>query len=124
MICRGVPPWAPLADSLRNRAPTEGRPYSGLNEMKAVWNNATIAESDKTVVVEGNHYFPPDSVNKQYFQQSSTHTTCPWKGLASYYNVVVNGQVNKDAAWYYPEPKPAAAEIKDHVAFWRGVKVS
>jgi len=92
--------------------------------MKAVWNNATIAESDKTVVVEGNHYFPPDSVNKQYFQQSSTHTTCPWKGLASYYNVVVNGQVNKDAAWYYPEPKPAAAEIKDHVAFWRGVKVS
>ena len=91
--------------------------------MKAVWNNATIAESDNTVVVEGNHYFPPDSVNKQYFQESSKHTTCQWKGEASYYNVVVDGQVNKDAAWYYPEPKPAAAEIKDHVAFWRGVQV-
>ncbi len=91
--------------------------------MKAVWNNATIAESDKTVVIEGNHYFPPESVDKQYFQESSTHTTCPWKGKASYYSVVVDGQVNKDAAWYYPEPKPAAAEIKDHVAFWRGVEV-
>ncbi len=91
--------------------------------MKATWNNATIAESDKTVVVEGNHYFPPDTIDKQYFQESSTHTTCPWKGEASYYNVVVNGQVNKDAAWYYPAPKPAAAEIKDHLAFWRGVLV-
>jgi uncharacterized protein (DUF427 family) len=91
--------------------------------MKATWNNTTIAESDKTVVVEGNHYFPPDSVDKQYFKESSTHSTCPWKGEASYYNVVVAGQVNKDAAWYYPEPKPAAAEIKDHVAFWRGVEV-
>ena len=92
--------------------------------MKAVWNNATIAESDQTVVVEGNHYFPPESVNKQYLQQSSKHSTCPWKGEASYYNVVVNDEVNKDAAWYYPEPKPAAAEIKDHVAFWRGVTVT
>jgi len=91
--------------------------------MKAVWNNATIAESDKTVVIEGNHYFPPDSVNKQYFQESNKHTTCLWKGEASYYNVVVDGQVNKDAAWYYPEPKQAAAQIKDHVAFWRGVKL-
>jgi uncharacterized protein (DUF427 family) len=91
--------------------------------MKANWNNVHIAESDKTVVVEGNHYFPPEAINKDYFQKSSTHTTCPWKGEASYYDVVVNGQVNKDAAWYYPDPKAAAAEIKNHVAFWRGVKV-
>lgn len=91
--------------------------------MKATWNNAEIAESDQTVVVEGNHYFPPDTINKEYFRESSTHTHCPWKGDASYYDVVVNGQVNKDAAWYYPEPKDAAAEIKEHVAFWHGVKV-
>jgi uncharacterized protein (DUF427 family) len=91
--------------------------------MKATWNNVEIAKSDKTVVVEGNHYFPPDTIRKDYFRDSSTHTTCPWKGEASYYDVVVNGQVNKDAAWYYPEPKTAAAEIKDHVAFWRGVKL-
>ena len=91
--------------------------------MKATWNNATLAESEETVVVEGNHYFPAGSVNRQYFQPSSTHTTCPWKGEASYYNVVVNGEVNKDAAWFYPDPKPAASEIKDRVAFWRGVQV-
>jgi uncharacterized protein (DUF427 family) len=91
--------------------------------MKATWNSAVLAESDKTIVIEGNHYFPPDTINRQYFQDSSTHTTCPWKGEASYYDVLVNGQVNKDAAWYYPEPKPAANEIKDRVAFWRGVKV-
>jgi uncharacterized protein (DUF427 family) len=91
--------------------------------MKATWNSAVLAESDKTIVIEGNHYFPPDSINRQYFQDSSTHTTCPWKGEASYYDVLVDGQVNKDAAWYYPEPKPAADEIKGRVAFWRGVKV-
>jgi len=91
--------------------------------MKATWNDAVLAQSDNTVVVEGNQYFPPEAIDKQYFQESSTHTVCPWKGEASYYNVVVNGQVNKDAAWFYPNPKPAAAEIKDHVAFWRGVKV-
>ena len=91
--------------------------------MKAVWNKATVAESDQTVVVEGNHYFPPQSVNREYLQESSKHTTCPWKGEASYYDVIVDGQVNKDAAWYYPQPKPAADEIKDHVAFWRGVEV-
>lgn len=91
--------------------------------MKAKWNSATLAESEETVVVEGNHYFPAGSVNRQYFQPSSTHTTCPWKGEASYYNVVVNGEVNKDAAWFYPDPKPAASEIKDRVAFWRGVQV-
>lgn len=91
--------------------------------MKAIWNNTVLAESGDTVVVEGNHYFPSDAVNREYFQDSNTHTVCPWKGTASYYNVVVNGEVNKDAAWFYPDPKPAAAEIKDRVAFWRGVKV-
>ena len=91
--------------------------------MKATWNNAVIAESNDTVVVEGNHYFPSDSVSKAHLQPSGTHTICPWKGEASYYNVVVDGETNKDAAWYYPEPKDAAAEIKNRIAFWRGVKV-
>ena len=91
--------------------------------MKAIWNGAVLADSDETIVVEGNHYFPPDTIKREYFQESNTHTTCPWKGEASYYNVVVNGQVNKDAAWYYPEAKPAANEIRDRVAFWHGVKV-
>ena len=91
--------------------------------MKATWNDATIAESDETIVIEGNHYFPPDTINSEHFQPSEKHTTCPWKGEASYYDVVVNGEVNKDAAWYYPEPKAAAAEIKGYIAFWRGVKV-
>ncbi|HJQ69193.1 MAG TPA: DUF427 domain-containing protein [Blastocatellia bacterium] len=91
--------------------------------MRATWQEAVLAESDETVVVEGNHYFPADSINTAYFQKSDTHTTCPWKGVASYYDVVVDGQVNKDAAWYYPAPKEAAANIKDHVAFWKGVKV-
>jgi uncharacterized protein (DUF427 family) len=91
--------------------------------MKAIWNGAVIAESDTTIVVEGNHYFPPESVRREYLQPSDTHTTCPWKGVASYYHVVVGGQVNRDAAWYYPEPKPAASHIKDYVAFWRGVQV-
>jgi len=91
--------------------------------MKATWNDGVIAQSDDTVVVEGNHYFPADSVNKEYLQPSSTHTICPWKGEASYYNVVVNGETNKDAAWYYPEPKDAAAESKNRIAFWHGVKV-
>lgn len=91
--------------------------------MKAVWNDAVIAESDNTVVVEGNHYFPPNSVKRAYLQESSTHYVCPWKGTASYYNVVVDGEVNKDAAWFYPAPSEAAQNIKDHVAFWHGVKV-
>jgi uncharacterized protein (DUF427 family) len=91
--------------------------------MKATWNNAVVAESDATVVVEGNHYFPAEAVDRKYLQESNTHTLCPWKGEASYYDIVVNGNVNKDAAWYYPDPKPAAAEIKDRLAFWRGVKV-
>ena len=92
--------------------------------MKATWNDAVLAESDKTIVVEGNHYFPPNTINREYFQDSKTHTTCGWKGEASYYDVVVDGQVNKDAAWYYPETKPAAEEITGYVAFWRGVRVT
>ena len=91
--------------------------------MKALWNNAVLADSDQTIVIEGNHYFPPDSIKRQYFEPSDTHTFCPWKGEASYYYVKANGEVNKDAAWYYPDPKPAAKEIKDYIAFWHGVKV-
>lgn len=91
--------------------------------MKAVWQGAVLAESDQTVVVEGNHYFPPDSIKREYFKPSDTHTHCPWKGDASYYHVEVAGQVNQDAAWYYPEPKSAAQQIANHVAFWRGVQV-
>ena len=92
--------------------------------MKATWEDQTLAESNQTVIVEGNHYFPPESIRKECFNASETHTTCPWKGLASYYDVQVGDKVNQDAAWYYPEPKEAAKSIKNHVAFWRGVKVS
>lgn len=91
--------------------------------MKAIWNGVVLAESDHTIVVEGNHYFPPDAIRPEYFKASATHTTCPWKGVASYYTLEVNGQSNRDAAWFYPNPKPAASQIKDYVAFWRGVKV-
>ncbi len=90
---------------------------------KAIWNGAILAESDDTKVVEGNHYFPPDSINREYFRESSHATTCPWKGLAGYYDVEVDGQVNRNAAWYYAQPSSAAEQIKDHVAFWNGVKV-
>ena len=90
---------------------------------KAIWNGEVIAESEETVVVEGNHYFPPESVNRDYLQESQTQTTCPWKGKASYYHVMVNGDLNADAAWYYPDPKSEASQIKDHVAFWHGVEV-
>jgi uncharacterized protein (DUF427 family) len=90
---------------------------------KAVWNNVVLAESDQTIVVEGNHYFPPDAINREYFTESGTHTTCPWKGIASYYSVQVDGQTNKDAAWYYPTPKDAAKQIANYVAFWKGVQV-
>ena len=92
--------------------------------MKATWENTILAESDKTIVIERNHYFPPESVKKEYFRSSDTHSTCPWKGLASYYHVDAGGKLNQDAAWYYPEPKEAAKQIKNYVAFWRGVKVS
>jgi uncharacterized protein (DUF427 family) len=90
---------------------------------KAIWENTILAESDRTIEVEGNQYFPPDAIKGEYFQPSDQHTTCPWKGLASYYNVDVNGKRNPNAAWYYPEPKPAAKQIKGYVAFWKGVKV-
>ena len=92
--------------------------------MKATWENTIIAESDRTIVIEGNHYFPPNSIKREYFSPTDTHTTCPWKGIANYYTVQIGGQSNVDAAWYYPEPKAAAQSIKDYVAFWRGVKVS
>jgi uncharacterized protein (DUF427 family) len=91
--------------------------------MKALWNNAIIAESDETITVEGNCYFPTDSVNGQFLHKSETHTTCPWKGKASYYDVVVGDAINRDAAWYYPDPKPKAMNIKNHVAFWHGIQV-
>src|SRR5215469_7243009 len=94
------------------------------DSMKAIWNGVTLAESDDTVVVEGNHYFPMDSIRSEYFHKSNTHTTCHWKGVASYYDIEIKGQVNKDAAWYYPEPSEAAKEIKGRVAFWKGVQVS
>lgn len=91
--------------------------------MKAIWNNQVIAQSDKTVVVENNHYFPADSINMAFFKSSDTHTTCPWKGEASYYTLEVNGKKNVDAAWYYKNPSEKAKEIKNFVAFWKGVKI-
>jgi uncharacterized protein (DUF427 family) len=91
--------------------------------MKATWKDAVLAESDDTVVVEGNHYFPRDSIRQEHFRPSATHTTCHWKGQASYYDVVVGDALNKDAAWYYPNPKPEAASVKDRIAFWKGVRV-
>ena len=91
--------------------------------MKAIWNGTTLAESDKTVVIEGNHYFPADAVNKEYFRQSETHTVCSWKGTASYYDVVAGGETNRDAAWFYPSPKTEAEEIENYVAFWKGVEI-
>jgi uncharacterized protein (DUF427 family) len=91
--------------------------------MRAVWNDKVIAESTATVVVEGNHYFPPEAINNEYFKPSSTTTVCPWKGIAHYYTVEVDGQQNPDAAWFYPETKDAARQIKGRVAFWKGVRV-
>jgi len=91
--------------------------------VRAIWNGAVLAESDQCRVVEGNYYFPPEAVRREFFRESTTHTTCGWKGVASYYTIEVDGQQNKDAAWYYPEPKPAAKEIAGYVAFWRGVEV-
>ncbi len=90
---------------------------------KAIWNGAVLAESDRCEVVEGNQYFPPDSIHREYFKESNTHTGCPWKGTASYYTIEVDGKTNPDAAWYYPTPKDAAKNITGYVAFWKGVKV-
>lgn len=91
--------------------------------MKAIWNDTVVAESDDTIQVEGNHYFPEESIKKQYFKNSDYSTVCPWKGTASYYTLEVDGEINQDAAWYYPEPKEAAKQIKNYVAFWKGVRI-
>jgi len=92
--------------------------------MKAIWNDQIIAESNDTIVVENNHYFPIESVKAEYLENTDTHTTCPWKGLASYYTLNVDGKKNQDAAWFYPQPKEAANHITNYVAFWKGVKVT
>jgi uncharacterized protein (DUF427 family) len=92
--------------------------------VKAIWNDAILADSDQTVIVEGNHYFPVESIHREYFRPSVTHTHCHWKGEASYYDVVVKETINKDAAWYYADPSEAAKEIRDRVAFWKGVQVT
>lgn len=92
--------------------------------MKAIYNGQVLAESNDTIVIENNHYFPESAINRAYFKDSDKHTTCPWKGEASYYSLEVDGKSNPDAAWYYPEPKDAAKEIKNYVAFWKGVEVS
>ena len=91
--------------------------------MKAIWNDQIIAESNETVVIENNHYFPPESIKEQFFNPSSTHTNCPWKGKASYYSLNVNGEENTDAAWYYPETSELAKQIKGYIAFWKGVTI-
>jgi uncharacterized protein (DUF427 family) len=90
---------------------------------KAMWDGAVLAESDRTIVVEGNHYFPPESLHRHFFKESATHTVCGWKGTASYYTIEVDGQANPDAAWYYPAPLKAAEQIAGHIAFWRGVTI-
>lgn len=94
------------------------------SKMKAIWNGKIVAESDNTIIVEGNQYFPPDSIKKEYFSETNKHTTCPWKGQASYFDVNVDSQTNHNAAWYYPGPKDAARQIKDFVAFWNGVEIT
>lgn len=91
---------------------------------QAVWNNQVIAESDETIMVEGNHYFPPDSVKEEYLQPSDKTTVCGWKGTANYYHVTAGGQTNEDAAWYYADPKPEAEQLRGRVAFWKGVEVT
>ncbi|GAA5041722.1 hypothetical protein GCM10011506_43590 [Marivirga lumbricoides] len=91
--------------------------------MKAIWNGQGLAESDNTIVIEGNHYFPPSTIRKEYFKDSNTNTVCPWKGTASYYTISVDGKENEDAAWYYPQAKEMAKKIENYVAFWKGVEV-
>jgi uncharacterized protein (DUF427 family) len=109
-------------DRLRRFVAGDQQPATG--PVQAIWRGVVIAESDRTVVVEGNHYFPPEDVKSEHLESISEHTVCPWKGTASYYDVVVDGERNRGAAWYYPKPSRAAAQIKDHVAFWHGIKVS
>ncbi len=91
--------------------------------MKAIWNDKLIAESDTTIVIEGNHYFAPNSIKEEFFVESITHTRCPWKGMANYYSVQVDGKINKDSAWFYPDPLEEAKQIKGYVAFWKGIEV-
>lgn len=91
--------------------------------VKAIWKGKVLAESDRTEIVEGNHYFPTEALHKEFFKPSETHSTCPWKGVASYYSIEVDGEKNPDAAWYYPDPKPAAHNIAGRVAFWKGVRI-
>ena len=91
--------------------------------MKAIWNNEIIAESNDTIVIENNHYFPENSIQKKYFKASNTHSSCPWKGKASYFSIEVNKKTNEDAAWFYPNPFKDASEIKNHIAFWKGVQI-
>jgi len=107
----------------RKDAPAQ--PFSKLraNMPKATWEEAILAESDNTVVVEGNHYFRLESLHREFFRPSNHTSVCPWKGTAKYYDVLVNGKINRNAAWYYPNPKPAAKQIKDRIAFWNGVQV-
>jgi Uncharacterized protein conserved in bacteria len=105
------------------------KPEKWFKMTKATWNGAVLAQSNETIILEGNHYFPSDAVNMEFFRKSGFHTTCPWKGVASYYDVFVEGKVNKDAAWYYPEPKGSSAEkvgknFSNYVAFWKDVDVS
>jgi uncharacterized protein (DUF427 family) len=125
-----VKEWHTLCDVESSMPPCDGGFNVTMRNLmedtvmaKAIWNGQVLAESDKTIVVEGNHYFPPDAVKTEYFQPSETHTVCSWKGVASYYDVVVDGKVNRDAAWYYPDANNAAQHVKGYVAFWYGVKV-
>jgi uncharacterized protein (DUF427 family) len=97
--------------------------FFGANMVKAVWNDKVLAESDKCEIVEQNYYFPPESVHKEYLKESDKHTVCPWKGTANYYDIVVKDKINEAAAWYYPEPKAAANNIKNYIAFWKGVEI-
>ena len=92
--------------------------------MKAIWNDEVIAESNDTIIIEGNHYFPPESIKENYFSSTETHTSCPWKGVASYYSIVVGEKSNNDAAWYYPEVSNLAKEIEGYIAFWHGIEVT
>jgi uncharacterized protein (DUF427 family) len=107
--------------SFRRRAPRHDDKHPGVR-VRATWRGTVLADSDRTIIVEGNHYFPPEDVSTEYLSESGERTTCPWKGEASYYDAVVDGDRNEAAAWYYPEPSEAAAEIRDYVAFWKGVE--
>jgi uncharacterized protein (DUF427 family) len=110
-----------MTEAIRRFTSGAARPGAGV--VQATWKGTVLAESARAIVVEGNHYFPPEDVRFEYLQPSAWHTVCPWKGRASYYDVVVDGERNRSAAWYYPDPSPRALKIRDHVAFWHGVKV-